>query len=469
MHNMLDCIPYGIYIVNQKGDYTYVNSAYVQSLGLKKQDLLNMNVHDFLKRKEIDVCISDIVCQTGKRCCAIQDIYLKEDITTRHIKHLIVSTPTFNADGKVENIIAVCTQISELQQLFEEANRQEVFSTISRLDRPAGDASPIAESAAMRYLLKTVASVAQSDVSVLITGETGAGKEVIAQELHRNSRRSKKSLVVINCASLPESLLEAELFGYEQGAFTGATRGGKKGLIEEAHGGTLFLDEINSLPLPLQGKILRALETKTIRRVGATKDIKIDFRLLSATNEDLMKAVEARTFRADLYYRLSVVPVYIPPLRERKEDIAPLAAHFLAYYNDLYKKNKFLSEDTKQKMREYSWPGNVRELKNFIERCVVMSVDRCINVPGISNMTSQPLSYDDASDTMPPELLTQEPEPAFPYPPMSTDLTLTDYLEACEKEYVSRALHTGKSTYEAARLLGISQSAVMRKKKKYGI
>ncbi len=249
----------------------------------------------------------------------------------------------------------------------------------------------------------------------------------------------------------------------EKGAFTGASAAGKKGLIEAADQSSLFLDEINSLPLPLQGKLLRALETKTIQRVGSTAIKKVDFRLISATNEDLRKAVEEKRFRADLFYRLNVIPLEIAPLRARTEDILPLALHFLNFYNKKYTKSKTFTENTIQKMQNYSWPSNVRELKNFVERSVVMSASDRIEITNIQSIAvrhSEQTSSDESSAS------------ALVYPPMYQQLwgagpTLQEYLERCEREYIQYALNTYKSTYAAAAALGTSQSSIMRRKQKY--
>ena len=467
MLNMFDCIPFGVYIVDKEGNYMYANSAYLQSIGMKRQDIQGRNVHDFLKAGEIDFCVFDTVKQHNSRQIAIQDVNVRDGLITRNTRHLIVSTPIFDEEGNIENVIAVCQQITDLEMLFSEAHSTDpgsvdLFSTITKeADQSITDHRVIAESSEMKKLLAVTRMIAMSDASVLIMGETGAGKEVIAQYIHANSRRSKEPLVVINCASLPENLLEAELFGYEQGAFTGAQKGGKKGLIEEADGGTLFLDEINSFPYALQGKLLRVLETKMCRRVGATKSKPVNFRLLSASNADLEESVKKQEFRADLYYRLSVVPVKIPPLRERKEDVLPLANRFLSIYNEQYHMQKRLSKDMERRLLAYSWPGNVRELKNVIERSIVMSSGDVINIPVFSDMARDPFA--EASS-----LQYERQSAAREAAPVEGE-SLTDFLERCEKKYLENIFKTGKSTYEIAEISGLSQSGVMRRKKKYGL
>ena len=213
-------------------------------------------------------------------------------------------------------------------------------------------------------------NVAALDSTVLLYGESGSGKEVLAHYIYDHSDRSEKPLITVNCAAFPENLIEAELFGYEKGSFTGAS---KMGLVEAADEGTLFLDEINSLPINVQGKLLRTLEEKSIQRIGSTKTKKVDFRLIAATNRNLQKLVEQGKFREDLYYRIQVIPLTIPPVRNRKEDIIPLCLHFLHYFGQKYNLQKEFSDSVLETLQHYSWPGNVRELRNFVERMVVMT------------------------------------------------------------------------------------------------
>ncbi|MPM76066.1 Regulatory protein AtoC [bioreactor metagenome] len=232
----------------------------------------------------------------------------------------------------------------------------------------------IYRSDAMSAVMDAALAVADADSAILLTGESGTGKEVVASFIHEQSKRGGHGMVAINCASLPESLLEAELFGYEKGAFTGASTAGKPGLIESAEGSTLFLDEINSMPMALQGKLLRVLETKQVKRIGSIKERTIDFRVIAATNADLASCVAKGTFRMDLYYRLNVIPLLIPPLRQRRDDIMPLCKFFLKKYFEQYGKLKILSNQAFETLKAYDWPGNVRELKNFIERLVVTGI-----------------------------------------------------------------------------------------------
>jgi len=228
----------------------------------------------------------------------------------------------------------------------------------------------------MQQVLDMVDKVAKSDAStVLIQGESGTGKELVAKALHYESSRASRPFMAINCAAVPETLLESELMGHEKGAFTDA-KSQKKGLFEVANGGTLFLDEIGDMALGMQAKLLRVLEERSFRRVGGTRDIEIDVRIVSATNKDLIKAMEDQTFRTDLYYRIQVIPIYLPALRERREDILPLVEHFINHFNREFGKNvKGISASAAKMLCSYGWPGNVRELKNVIERAIILESD----------------------------------------------------------------------------------------------
>ncbi|MDQ7038525.1 MAG: sigma-54 dependent transcriptional regulator [Aquificota bacterium] len=229
------------------------------------------------------------------------------------------------------------------------------------------------ESPKMQEILRFIEKVACSDCPVLITGESGVGKEVVATLIHRNSDRSDKPMVTLNIASIPRDLVEAEIFGYERGAFTGAERS-REGFFELADGGTLFLDEIGEMPLDLQAKLLRAIETKKFYRVGGRREMESDVRIITATNRDIKRLVKEGKFREDLYYRLNVVEIYVPPLRERREDILPLARHFLKLYSRKYSKRvDGFTKRAEDLLLSYSWPGNVRELKNAIERAVLFT------------------------------------------------------------------------------------------------
>ncbi len=302
----------------------------------------------------------------------------------------------------------------------------------------------VAESERMRKVCDLIAKVAKTDTTVLILGESGTGKELVASVIHRESYRKDAPFVAINCAALPEQLIESELFGYEKGAFTGAHRA-KPGKFELAHGGTIFLDEIGDLPLQAQAKILRVIQDGTFERLGGTRTIRTDTRVIAATNRDLERDVKEGRFREDLYWRLKVVPIYLPPLRERKEDILPLAEFFLQRYNQKHGRNLTLSPKTKTALLSYSFPGNVRELENLIERLVTLAEGPRIEL-----------------EDLPEEIRT------FSETPVET--SLQSVTERAEREHILRVLKsTGGNKTRAAELLGISRKTLWEKMRHYGI
>ena len=307
----------------------------------------------------------------------------------------------------------------------------------------------IGQSPAITRLLETVAQVAPSEATVLITGESGTGKSLIADVIHRASNRAGGSLIQINCGAIPESLIEAELFGYEQGAFTGARSQGKPGYFEMAHGGTLLLDEVGELPLNVQVKLLRFLENNQVVRVGATTPRKLDVRVVAATNRDLESMVNAGTFRKDLFFRLNVVPLKIPPLRKRADDIPPLIHFFLKQFNAKCHTDKSLSPAALDCLRNFSYPGNIRELANLIEQLVVLTPTDRIGL-----------------EDLPAAVRQNEPDPClFP----ETEWNLGNVVQGVEKNLIINALKACGSQRQAAKLLNIDHSTLSRKIKRYKI
>jgi len=336
--------------------------------------------------------------------------------------------------------------------------RQEVARRREESYRSFGTRNIVADSTAMREVARMVGRVAQSEAStILLLGESGVGKGLVAQALHVESRSADRPFLNVTCTAIPETLLESELFGHERGAFTDA-RTQKKGLFELADGGTVFLDEIGDLSAGLQGKLLRVLEDKVFRRVGGTRDIRVSVRIIAATNRDLEAEVREGRFRTDLYYRLNVIPIHIPPLRERREDVLPLAERFVALFNSEFKKTvEGFEDDAAEALRSYSWPGNVRELRNAIERSVLLTESsrlRLVDLPReIRDRTAVAVaagSGDDADGS------------SFVLP------TSGVVLEEVEKEFVRQALErTGGNRTRAARLLGINRDQMRYRIEKF--
>lgn len=343
-------------------------------------------------------------------------------------------------------------KIEELRVVIKRALERKKFTSLlslkERLRKPEALCDIIYRSEKMKNLMETLPKIAQSSSNVLITGESGVGKELIAHALHRLSARSSKEFVAINCAAFPEGLLESELFGHMKGAFTDAHYN-KQGLFEIADGGTIFLDEIGDMPLSLQAKLLRVIENGTFRRVGGITDIRVDVRIIAATNKDIKKEVEEGRFREDLYYRLNVIPLHIPPLRERREDIPLLVEYFVKKYQP----GKVLTDEAIEALKNYRWKGNVRELENVIERVCLLTKSDLIDIKDL-----------------PPEIIMDVKEK--PIIPELTPLgvNLDRIVEDIEKQYIIKALRMTQNTkVEAARLLGLSFRSFRYRLKKYNI
>ena len=463
---ILDGLSDPVYVLDGKGNFVFVNSAYSNQLRIPARELLKMNVHDFLKTGQITECLFDLVVREKRQVIRFQDVMDTLNTGRPKFRQLVVMTPFFDENAEIDYVLAVLRPVDKMNQDFYIASLESTAASKTVSGKyTAEQGSIVVESPVMKHILSVAQDISETDATVLITGESGTGKEVVARYIHACSNRKKGQMVIINCASLPENLLEAELFGYEKGAFTGAAPGGKRGLFEEADKGTLFLDEINSLPLSLQGKLLRAIETKTIQRIGAYKSRPVDFRLIVTTNEDLSQLVDQKRFRADLFYRINVIPIRIPPLRERREDILPMADLFLKEFCRKNGKEKSFSPQMLDNMLHYDWPGNVRELKNFVERSVLLSTEQYIKIPNIGGFF----------EVRPKDLgqrALQEPELSeiSRYEKMAeAGTTLEEYLGECESTYLKWALEKYGSSYKAAEILGTSQTSIMRKKKKYNL
>lgn len=317
---------------------------------------------------------------------------------------------------------------------------------LRREEAPPPPEAMILSDRGMRSTRETIRRISTFDSTVLITGESGTGKTMLAKYIHTASRRARAPFVTINCGTIPENLIESELFGYVSGAFTGAGQRGKVGLVETANGGTLFLDEIGTLPLNLQRKFLQLVQEKTYLPVGGVKPKTADVRIISATNLDLHKQVEEGMFREDLYYRLRVIEFHMPPLRERKDAMDPLIDYFLSHYNRLYQLSKTISPKAREALKHHSWDGNIRELQYVIERAMVTSADNCIQSDDI------PPLHGSAPDGEERELQ-----------------SFDQAVEGFEKKLLRRVYQTHNSSYKLAKALGLSQTRASRLLRKYDI
>ncbi len=444
MVGVLESINDGILLLDNNGIVIRTNSAFEAISDLSANEILGVN-YDYLIDKG---CLpSTVFWQVMEKK---KTFHIIENIKGREF--LIIAQPIFDADGKLMRVVVILKDIYHLNELILNIQTTQELATrycndLNSSQSPEQKEDMVASSMAMRRVVSLANKVAKVDSNVLITGETGVGKEVVARSIHRCSRRMDGPFIKLNCGAIPENLLESELFGYEAGAFTGAKREGKSGLIELSDGGTLFLDEVADLPINLQVKLLRVLQEREVMRVGGTKTKKVDFRLTAATNKDLEQLVKQNQFREDLFYRLNVVPVNIPPLRERKEDIIPLIITFLNRFNKKYGLVKKISPEVIQSLLKYDWPGNIRELENTIERLVVTSDSNLImpeDMKGNTRIDVVPLDQD-------------QPK------------ALVDVLEETEKRLIIQAFQHCRTTREMAEALGISQSAVVKKMKKHGI
>ncbi len=407
---ILDNLDLGVAIYDAEGNYLFVNTTMIRWRNIPREEFLRKNVHDFIP--VIDICVFDLVLQEKKKVSRLQYYQNLQNPEAAPRLRMVTGTPIFDGAGNIQYVITVMQDIGAFEDQYRSlASRNKVISTAFMEGlRPDTSMQIVSESRELRHILVLAENIAPLDSNVLLFGESGTGKEVVANLIHKHSTRASHRMVTVNCASIPENLIEAELFGYEKGSFTGANREGRAGLVEAADKGTLFLDEINSLPLSVQGKILRMIEDKSIQRVGSVRPTKVDFRLIAATNQNLATLVQQGKFREDLYYRLIVIPLTIPPIRSRRDDIIPLCRFFLDYFCKKYNLRKTFSPAVYSQLLKYDWPGNVREIRNFVERMVVMTPSQTVEInsipEGFHSAVSETagISPEERTDTLRPEV-----------------------------------------------------------------
>lgn len=454
--DVFDNMPDALYVLDDKGNMIYVNYAMIKKFDIPRDELLRYNVFDMYDDGLIDYVISKNVYEQKKEVVMCQKIFNSHG---KELMQMVSQMPILNDKGDIQYIIGVMRDMEELIGYYYDALNK--YQTVKDIGSKRSDDNKLLvyNSPQMSDLIRILNNVAPTDANILVQGESGTGKEVLAEYIHQMSERRDKEMVRINCAAFPETLLESELFGYEKGSFTGALGSGKKGLIETADGSTLFLDEINSLPLALQGKILRTIETKMVQRIASDRPKKIDFRLIAATNEDLSECIKKKTFRADLYYRLNVIPAIIPPLRDRPSDIEPLIEYFLNKYCKKYGKEKTFGPEAMNVLKNYSWPGNVRELKNFVERIVLISASSvyCIKSIPPQMLNGQLLSPSSSGNG------------GNSGCQFDIRMSLEENLNAFEKQIIESVVQQYGSGKSAAEVLRVNQSTISRKMAKYNI
>ena len=447
LHSLLASSEEAISVINTNGEIVFWNEAAEKTYQIKKEEIIGKNIRDFFQKDDI---MHLKVLETHQ---PVRDMY--------HVpqpdKHVLINTSLiYNENNEILGSLSVEKDITSTIKLNEQLSStskelQQLKQQITQThpDDPFNKIK--GNNASIQHIIHNAKKVAMTDATILITGESGVGKELFAQAIHEKSLRNTKPFIPINCGAIPNALFESELFGYESGSYTGAVKGGKPGKIELADGGTLFLDEVGELPFDMQVKLLRALQEKEIYRIGGATPKKVNVRIVAATNRNLEKMVAEGTFRSDLYYRLNVFSVCIPPLRERIDDIPYLVYEFFDEFTVRYNKNILtIHKEAINQLCNYQWPGNIRELRNIIERLVVL------------NEGSQ-ITETDIFHVLPNQV--EAPNPFHTVP-----LTLTDEKEQLEK---ARILQTLQDTYGnksiTARKLGMSRASFYKKLKKYGI
>lgn len=435
----------GFLVTDNECSVLLFNHAYVRNTGIAPEFLVGKNLRDLINPVWMKTSVAVLAMEER------QSVSLHH--TTQNNKNIIVTgTPVFDNQNQIKWIIINTRDMSEIYALRDELVRakereREYFERLSEENNTtAGEnQSIVVVNEKMQSIYGLAKRLGNFDTTVLITGESGVGKELVASYIHENSLRNKEKFVAINCGAIPENLLESELFGYVEGTFTGAVKGGKAGLFEAMDKGTLFLDEIGEMSLNLQVKLLRVLENRMVSRIGSTDQIPVNIRVIAATNKNLNQMVEEGKFREDFYYRLNVVRIEIPPLRERIEDIAPLVVKFLNRFNHRYEQNKKLTFEVLKEMESYHWPGNIRELKNVVENMIVISNNEYLQLSDL------PWVKSDHS--------MEKREGEFP--------SLEAAIEQTERELLKKAKEKYKSTRKIAEVLNVDQSTVARKLKRY--
>jgi len=436
-----------IFLTDDKGKILLVNPKGAEIMGLEVSQMVGNKIDQLVKQEIISSSGSLAVLKHKKKIDIMQ--YLKKSRKWR----LCTGVPVLNKKGGI--LFTLCTSKDmtelveikkELENIEDELKRKD--DELSNMqDELFAQVNFISKSVPMREIKETIKKIAPLDLTVMIQGDTGVGKEVVARAIHALSPRRNAAFIKISCASFPETLISSELFGYESGAFTGADAKGRKGKIELAHEGTLFLDEIGEISCDLQVKLLEFLQDMELYRIGGTKKVKVDTRIIAATNRDLQEEVSQGRFRKDLYYRLNMIPIIIPPLRERKEDIPALIGYYLDLYNRKHNRNVSFDDQVINEFVKYQWPGNVRELEHILERAVVIHGD------GVGSRDS----YAELLIGSQPKREGVFCSEIIPYKQAKREL---------ERELVEKAYKVYGSTYKAADALGIAQSTVVRILKK---
>ncbi len=431
----------GLCIINNNGVILKSNDALCNVMGAPQDHIENRHVKELKMDGIIDKSIAETVLSKKAEVTITQK-------SKKQNQWLTTGRPVFNKEGNIIYVVSTARDVIKTNRMYRAAGvKRDKYTFLDIETRQVLDkVGIIGESKSMSNIIGVVSRIANSSATVLIQGESGTGKELIARLIYELSdRRFGGKFIGVNCGALPRELLEAELFGYVGGAFTGSKKEGKKGLFEQANKGTIFLDEIGDMPYDLQVKLLKAVEYGEIAKVGSAETIKVDTRIIAATNQNLQSMVADGTFREDLFYRLNVIPIFVPPLRERREDIVSLYAYFIDMFNKKYNSDKEFSVRAQNILQNYKWPGNIREMKNLVERLVLTTEADII-----------------CEEDLPIQIL--ETREIFEKQP---ECSLRQAMEDVERRIILDAYNRYGSTYKVAEALDISQTSVVRKLNKY--
>lgn len=447
--DIVETLSYEIFVCDAKGIILYLNPASQFLTGRLKENIIGRHINDLVADGTISQSVTMKILQERKPCKLIQKVNNGNDL-------LIFGMPIFDENNELKYVVSTAQDIAELSSinnslLEENYNLQHELKILSKLKEDymsMQDTMYVGET--YKHIVNELIRVAPLDIIILIQGETGTGKTGIAKMVHQFSKNPKGPFIKINCGTIPENLFESELFGYEEGAFTGAAKGGKIGKIELADNGTLFLDEIGELPLSMQVKLLDFIQEKTITRVGGHKKITVNTRIIAATHRDIKAMSEEGSFRQDLYYRLEVFPIHIPPLRKWNDDILPLAQFFLYKLNKKYQRRKYFSKDIAAPLKQYEWPGNIREMEHLIERLYLQEEGNELTGKTFSRLIDK---KETAAETI----------------HCSDIVPLKAAKAEIEKQLIQKAYKIYHSSYEVAKALDIDQSTVIKLKKKHDL
>ncbi len=453
LHTVIHSSYDGLYIANGDADGLFFNSAYLRVSGLQASDVEGKNMRELVRQGTIDQSVTLEVLEKRRRVTIMQRFHNGRTA-------IVTGNPVFDERGEIVLVVSNVRDITELSQLREEVHESRTLArryrdelkkaSLAGVDREA----VVFRSEAMENCVGLVVRVSDVDSPVLLTGESGVGKGMLARLVHNLGARKNGSFIHVNCGAIPAGLMESELFGYERGAFTGASEHGKPGLFELADGGTLFLDEVGEIPLALQVTLLKALEERETRRVGAARARRIDVRIVAATNRDLQAMIRDRLFREDLFFRLNVFPIRVPALRERPEDVLPLVERALGELNRKYGKAKRVRPEALDLLARYSFPGNVRDLQNVVERAFILADGKWLEAQHL------PLEIQRGGGAL---------EPGGSGALLDREAGLVEMLEATERRVLERFLAECRTTHAMARRLGVNQSTIVRKLRRFGL